>query len=462
MMTTIHFNSPVLSCRTKIKAIIFLSILSIFLGSGIHAQTLIENVVVETYYISDSLDATDTLGGYLEKGSKTYRIFVDLAPSVKLKKIYGDPNHPLIFNSTEPIFNNAIDGKTFGYLFTRNRLKENTVALDSWLTLGQTTANSTRTTFGVLKENDDDGSFIGGPNNNDGGSAELASGLLNNNDPLAGIPLTIADGMDTLTKTPESWSDDGFRDFFTEVDSTIFGSLVPGTRFESRDCYLSNSGMMGVDSVVNHVLVAQITTKGELSFELNLEVQLGNQTVKLVARDSVLNPGEEISAFLSYPQACGCMDPEYLEFSPSYACNIQDSCRTLLALGCMDPMACNFDANANFNIQEMCCYVGLCNDLDLSVLCPELKIEELILSENSLQIYPNPTQASSTIKGNFSKSEKYQLEIFDFAGKRIKSISYSNLNAGSTSIDFSGFPDGIYNLRFVSSQNVQTGRVIKY
>jgi hypothetical protein len=94
-------------------------------------------------------------------------------------------------------------------------------------------------------------------------------------------------------------------------------------------------------------------------------------------------------------------------------------------------------------------------------LCPELKIEEILLSENSLQIYPNPTQASSTVKGNFRKGEKYQLEIFDFAGKRIKSISYSNLNAGSTTVDLSGFPNGIYNLRFVSSQNVQTGRVIK-
>ena len=456
MMTTIHFNSPVLSCRTKIKATIFLSILSIFLGSGIHAQTLIENVVVETYYVSDSLDAADTTGGYLERGAKTYRIYVDLAPSVRLKKIYGDQNHPLIFNSTEPIFNNSIDGQTFGKDFQKTRLQENTVALDSWLTLSQTTrlTSTGKTTFGVLKPNDSDGSFIGGANND--------LGLLANNDPLAGIPLTAADGNDTITISPVAWVDFGFSNILTDEDSTIFGSLVQGTRLESRDCYLSNSGMMGVDSVVNHVLVAQITTKGELSFELNLEVQLGNQTVKLVARDSVLNAGEEISAFLSYPQACGCMDPEYLEFSPSYACNIQDSCKTLLALGCMDPMACNFDANANFNIQEMCCYVGLCNDLDMSVLCPELKVEEVLLLESTLQIYPNPTQASSTIKGNFSKSEKYQLEIIDFAGKRIKSISYTNLNAGSTSIDFSGFPDGIYNLRFVSSQNVQTGRVIKY
>jgi len=456
MMTSTHFNRPILSFQIKIKAIFRLVFLSIFCSTGLHAQILIENVVVETYYISDSLDASDTTGGHLESGSKTYRIYVDLAPSVRLKKIYGDQNHPLIFNSTEPIFNNAIDGKTFGKDFQKTRLQENTVALDSWLTLSQTTKllASGKTTFGVLKANDSDGSFIGGANND--------LGLLANNDPLAGMPLTVADGNDTITISSLAWVDFGFSNILTDEDSTIFGSIVQGTRFESRDCYLSNSGMMGVDSVVNHVLVAQITTKGELSFELNLEVQLGNQIVKLVASDSVLNEGEEISAFLSYPQACGCMDSEYLEFSPSYACNIQDSCKTLLVLGCMDPMACNFDANANFNIQEMCCYVGLCNDLDLSVLCPELKIDDLSFSENSLQIYPNPTQASTTVKGNFSKGEKYQLEIFDFAGKRIKSISYTNLNAGSTSIDFSGFPDGIYNLRFVSSQNVQTARVIKY
>jgi len=455
MMTYSNLYSPIISSQSKMKAILSLVILSIFFCPGLNAQSLIENVVVETYYISDSMDAADTTGGIVESGSKTYRIYVDLAPSVRLKKIYGDQNHPLIFNSTEPIFNNSIDGQTFGKDFQKSRLGENTVALDSWLTLSQTTKllASGKTTFGVLKPNDVDGSFIGGANND--------LGLLANNDPLAGIPLTMSDGNDTITISSVAWVDFGFSNIITDEDSTIFGSIVPGTHFESRNCYLSNSGMMGADSVVNHVLLAQITTKGELSFELNLEVQLGNQTVKLVARDSLLNEGEQISAFLSFPQTCGCMDSDYLEFSPSYACNIQDSCKTLLVLGCMDPMACNFDANANFNIQEMCCYVGLCNDLDMSVLCPELKIEELILSENSLQVYPNPTQSSVTVKGSFIKGEKYQLEIFDFAGKRIKSVSYTNLNAGSTSIDFSGLPDGIYNLRFVSSQNVQTGRVIK-
>jgi hypothetical protein len=440
----------------------FLAILYCFFLSPVFSQ--IENVIVETYYISDANDASDTIGGGVEIGSKTYRIYLDLLPGTRVKKIYGDENHPLIFSSTENFFNNKVDGQTFGKEFSKNRLQENTVALDSWLTLGQTTRNAAITYFGVLKQNDSNGSFIGGANN-DGGSEAIADGLLSNTAIELGIPLTEKDGMDTAQNVPGAWGDYGFIDVLTDIDSTIFGSVISGNNFNSRNAGLLNSGVTGVDSLLNHVLVAQLTTKGEISFELNIEVeipqQIGFQTIKYVANDSVLLDGEVLNPLLKYPQECGCQDPNYLEYSSSYACNIQDSCQTLIVLGCMDPMACNFDANANFNIQEICCYVGLCNDLDMSILCPELKIEDVLLLESTLQVYPNPTQSFVTIKGSFIKGEKYQLEIFDFSGKRVKTISFTNLNSGNTSIDFSGFPDGIYNLRFVSSKNVQTGRVIK-
>jgi hypothetical protein len=437
MMTSTHFNMPILSSRSKIKTVFFPAILIFLIGSGLQAQSLIENVVVETYYISDSLDATDTTGGYLEKGSKTYRIYVDLAPSVRLKRIYGDQNHPLIFNSTDTIFNNAIDGKTFGKDFQKTRLQENTVGLDTWITLSQTTKFllSGKTTFGVLKANDSDGSFIGGSNND--------LGLLANNDPLAGIPLTIADGNDTITISTLEWPNFGFTNTLTQEDSTIFGSLVPGTRFESRNCYLSNSGVMGIDSVVNHILVAQITTKGELSFELNLEVQLGNQTVKLVARDSVLNTGEEISAFLSYPQACGCQDPNYLEYSPSYACNIQDSCQTLIVFGCMDPLACNFSSSANFNIADICCYIGDCNDLDISIVCPELSINDI--AEQKLIFFPNPGKDMLSVQANFNSNSLVSVQIINAIGQVIYTNSQLKPSSGNTILlDDLNFNPGVY------------------
>src|SRR3954471_93608 len=104
--------------KSKILLII-LFIVSIFGIDKSFAQ--IENVIVETYYVSDSNDATDTTGGYLEPGSTTYRIYVDLAPGNKIRKIYGDANHALKISSTESFFNNKADGQSFGKDFSKNR-----------------------------------------------------------------------------------------------------------------------------------------------------------------------------------------------------------------------------------------------------------------------------------------------------------------------------------------------------
>src|SRR6185369_9896521 len=194
--------------------------------------------------------------GILEAGSKTYRIYIDLKPGFKLSEIYGDSSHALKFSSTAYFFNNRVDGQIFGKEFSKNRLQENTVALDSWLTLGQTTRLSAKTNFGVLKDSDRDGSFIGGMNND--------LGLLINADPLAGIPLTTADGMDTMLVAPTSWGDHGIN------DSTIFGSAIVDSQFVSYNAGLQNSGVTGVNPETNQVLVAQLTSKCDLSFELNV------------------------------------------------------------------------------------------------------------------------------------------------------------------------------------------------
>src|SRR5215207_4210278 len=85
---------------------------------ALQSMAQVENVFVETYYVTDSFDATDTTGGGLPAGSKTYRVFVDLAPGTILKKIYGDENHPLKFSGTYPIFNNEADGQTFAKDFS--------------------------------------------------------------------------------------------------------------------------------------------------------------------------------------------------------------------------------------------------------------------------------------------------------------------------------------------------------
>ena len=54
---------------------------------GIAAKAQIRDLIVENYYVSDSLDATDTINGSaraLPKGSKTYRIYVQLDRGYKV------------------------------------------------------------------------------------------------------------------------------------------------------------------------------------------------------------------------------------------------------------------------------------------------------------------------------------------------------------------------------------------
>src|SRR6056297_2677974 len=91
----------------------------------------LEDVIVETYYISDANDATDTEGGTLPVGTTTYRIYLDLAPNTKVETVYGSPNHELRIETTTLFFNNEDRGEKSGNLIGDNRLDDNTVALDS-------------------------------------------------------------------------------------------------------------------------------------------------------------------------------------------------------------------------------------------------------------------------------------------------------------------------------------------
>lgn len=402
----------------------------------------IENVIVETYYVSDSLDATNTTGGYLEEGSITYRVYIDLKPDSKIRKIYGNSSHPLKFSSTAIFYNNTEDGETFAKDFSKNRYADNTVALDSWLTLGQTTRFSASTNFGILKNLDRNGSFIGGVNN-DGGSSGIAAGLLTNSDLMAGIPLITSDGMDTMTTVPTSWVDYGFTD--SGIDTTVFGSTYPSNSFISYNAGLQNSGVGGVLSDSNQILVAQLTTKGTLSFEINVEIEElidgVTKIVKYVANDSLLEHDEIFNPHLKYPAICGCIDPDYLEAQTKYACEAKDSCKTLIVFGCTDTLACNYNPLANFNIQTLCCYIGYCNDLDVSIVCPDLVVRSNN-AFNAISIYPNPTNGFLNVEFNTTLFGEISYELFDSFGRL---VLLENLSKGKpTQVDVSTLQNGIY------------------
>lgn len=414
-----------------------------------NASAQLEKVIVEKYYVSDSNDFTDTSGGIVSIGSTTYRIYIDLAPGSILKKIYGDPNHPFEITSTEVFFNNILDGKSFGKDLTKVSLSENTVALDSWLTLGQVPKKQgTKTYYGILKNQDDDGSFIGGINN-DGGSSLIATGLLINNDPSCGIPLTSSDGIDTMTVTPNSWSDAGVVDFTSGNDSTIFGSLVPKKEFISTGFSLSNSGVTGVNLDSNQVIIAQLTTKGDLSFKINLELEeLVNGVptlVKYVAKDTLLVAGEIFNPFLSYPQSCGCDDPDFLEYNSSFVCYLEGSCQTPIKIGCMDSMACNYDPAVNINVEELCCYPGFCADRNIEEVCPSLMGNDF-----DLNLYPNPTSGDITMNLISGNACNWNYEVYNTYGSVKLSGSFTTTESELNIVlplDLSNIDLGMYRLK---------------
>ncbi len=443
------------------KAVIFclIQLCVLICSSPLFSQ--IENVIVEKYYVSDANDFTDTSGGIVPIGSTTYRIYIDLAPGSILKKIYGDANHPFEIKSTEVFFNNTLDGQTYAKEFLKARYTENTVALDSWLTLGQVAKKQgTKTYYGILKGQDDDGSFVGGINN-DGGSALIATGLLVNNDPYCGIPITTADGIDTMTVTPSNWFETGVVDFTTGNDSTIFGPFVPKKEFVSTAFTLSNSGVTGVNLDSNQIIIAQLTTQGDLSFKINLELeQLINGVptiVKYVAKDTLLLAGEIFNPYLAYPQSCGCNDPDFLEYSSSYVCYLEGSCQTPIKFGCMDSMACNYDPEVNINIENLCCYPGKCNNRDIAVVCPELRGDSF-----EFLVHPNPVNGSLYLDVYSGIFSPITYTIYNTFGVKIleKTLDPALVITGEA-IETSTMDNGLYHIQVEIGNMVSTQLFVK-
>ncbi|MCB9169611.1 MAG: T9SS type A sorting domain-containing protein [Flavobacteriales bacterium] len=421
------------------------------------AQNDIENVIVETYYVSNADDATDTIGGTLAEGSRTYRVFLDLCADCSLRAIYGDANHALVISSTAPFFNNLDRGKTFGHAINNSALDENSVAVDSWLSMGA--ASNQRS--GILKAEDADGSIVGGVNN-DGGSAGVQGGMLVNNDPDAGIPLTDADGLAPLnggSALPPNFFTVGDINDVQFLDS-VFLDTTKHASFTTHDLRIgcADPGTKGPTSD-NKVLLAQLTTTGELTFALNVEVERGNgDVVKYVANDSILLVDETANGLLNYPPVCGCTDPTYLEYDPTAGCD-DGSCQTEIVFGCLDTLACNYDPSANFNVDALCCYgPNDCNGLDIALICPGVGVDDL--EADRFEVYPNPASHEVFIDQGAHRTGTMDLAIADLTGRIVLHAVADPSPSGVARVDISRLPSGLYTLQVSGTGLFGTARLV--
>ncbi len=426
-------------------------LLAFALAIGANAQSALENVIVEKYYISDANDATDTDGGYLEQGSVTYRVFLDMGADCKLRGLFGDSLHPFIISSTTVLFNNEDRGERFGHQIPANRLDDNTVALDTWLSLGDASDGHT----GVMEVDDTDGSLVGGVNN-DGGSAGIAGGLLVSAQPDAGTPLTTSDGLIPSSGTAPP----GFLQL---------GDFEPVNN-ENTDTTFTNSGMVvqcpagvlgyGPD---NKILIAQITTTGELEFHLNVEIIDATGTPqKFVANGDTLLAGQTEFGLLNYPPECGCMDPNFLEYDPAAGCD-DGSCATAIVFGCLDTLACNFDPSANFNVSALCCYgPNDCNGLDINIVCPDVAVNDVPTPINGFTVFPNPAHDQLTVRIAATNGGQANALVHDRLGRLVVNhVFTTNGGIQDHHLDLSDLANGVYTLRLVLDGHVSVQAVVK-
>jgi len=242
--------------------------------------TGLQNIIVEKYYVSNADDAAASMGT-LPVGSVTYRIFVDMKQGYKFQAAYGLPYHTLYMRTTTSFFNNEDRGAS-SPTYTKSQAKSNTVMLDSWLTVGAACAGN----FGILKSEDD------------GVATVISDGVLKNADPMAGIPLTVQDGLISiagLSPQPITFVGPQVTDGVSIFDAT---SQAGGNFTLTNGAWSALYGAVGTDTT-NKVLIAQMTTDGDFSFELNM--QLGTPSLdaeKFVAKDPLAD--ETQKSFLTY------------------------------------------------------------------------------------------------------------------------------------------------------------------
>ena len=257
---------------------IFLGLGMSLLGTVANAQDGLEKIIVEKYYVSTAADSIGSVGT-LPVGSTTYRVYADMLPGYKFQALYGNVAHPLKISTSTSFFNNEDFGATTANAIKSTKLGNNTIALDSWFSVGASAGGQ----FGVLKSEDD-------------GKVNLLTlnSLLKNNAVAMGIPLTEQDGNQAGSPVAVT---------FVGIDPSneLFDATSQqGNSFVTTDGAISALGGATGPTADNRVLIGQFTTDGIFSFEFN--IQIGTPTPGVSQKYVVSNQinGEKTIASLKY------------------------------------------------------------------------------------------------------------------------------------------------------------------
>jgi hypothetical protein len=378
-----------------------------------HEDSSLERIIVEIYYISDSIDATNSDAGSLPPGSVTYRIYVDLLPGFRLENIYGDENHELFFETNTSFYNHSDRGKTIGSEIRGDKLDEGTLALDSWITIG----GSSDKHLGIPKQSDPDGSVIGGINNSDG--------LLVNILPDAGIPLIIADGM--VPGTPGEITTLG-------INLSVFGPSDTIGRFSTANGAWSVLGGVVGPTDDNIILIGQFTTDGEFRFQFNISTgYVGGGNLQTYVPGNRINEEIQIDG-LSFHAIPGCTSIS--------ACNYNSGV-TINNGSCLEEVDNCYECFGNTLIIIDSDGDGICDAME------DISVGNLMPSDWYLNVFPNPAEEILNLEIHSEiPGEEFNFAITDITGKVLMRNHLVVISGeAETQINVSGFEKGMYYIK---------------
>src|SRR5262249_6282025 len=159
-------------------------------------------------------------------------------------------------------------GSSIANEIPKTKLGENTVMLDSWVSV----CAAAEGCYGVLKSEDTSK------------AVKNKNGLLQNQDTSAGIPVKIHDGFyfaSPLSAVTLFGLDSALNAVFKNKNVKSNGQVFS----TDNGSWASFGGAVGYPPH-NRVLIAQLTTNGELSFELNIQLGIpGGGVENYVARN---------------------------------------------------------------------------------------------------------------------------------------------------------------------------------
>ncbi|MBK7944236.1 MAG: hypothetical protein IPJ85_02505 [Flavobacteriales bacterium] len=183
----------------------------------------------------------------------TYRIYLDLAPGYELVSVFGEKDRNLFFRTSTRFFNDTVHGAPIGDRIEADRLYHYPAAIDSWLAFGFA-SNAHKA---VPLHLDTDGS------------------VLRRSKPKRGaveyeLSLRDKDGLTNAAMAPE---------VMCLYLTTSFLDKLSGHVIETELGAYGVKGTVRGATPENMVLIAQLTTDGDLAYAINAAVKSPDGTI---------------------------------------------------------------------------------------------------------------------------------------------------------------------------------------